>query len=61
MLTAATRPVIIASGGIINADAADLLVTFSEVTGIPVIPTLARAPNLHPLPQPSCPITWEDR
>ena len=40
MLNDAERPVITAGGGIINANAADLLVEFAELTGIPVIPTL---------------------
>jgi len=40
MLGEANRPLIVAGGGIINADASDLLVEFAEVTGIPVIPTL---------------------
>jgi len=40
MLNDADRPVIIAGGGIINADASELLVQFAEVTGVPVIPTL---------------------
>jgi len=40
MLDAAERPLIIAGGGIINADASDLLVQFAEITGVPVIPTL---------------------
>jgi tartronate-semialdehyde synthase len=40
MLAGAARPIIVAGGGIINADAADLLVELAEVTGIPVIPTL---------------------
>jgi tartronate-semialdehyde synthase len=40
MVNEAERPLIIAGGGIINADASDLLVTFAELTGIPVIPTL---------------------
>jgi len=40
MVNDAERPLIIAGGGIINADAADLLVAFAETTGIPVIPTL---------------------
>ncbi|WP_255923130.1 glyoxylate carboligase [Streptomyces humicola] len=34
------RPLIVAGGGIINADASDLLVQFAELTGTPVIPTL---------------------
>jgi len=40
MLNAAERPLIVAGGGVINADAADLLVRFAEATGVPVIPTL---------------------
>jgi len=40
MLNASERPLIIAGGGIINADASDLLVEFAELTGVPVIPTL---------------------
>ena len=40
MLNAAERPLIVAGGGIINADASALLVEFAELTGIPVIPTL---------------------
>jgi tartronate-semialdehyde synthase len=40
MLASAEKPLIVAGGGIINADAADLLVEFAELTGIPVVPTL---------------------
>ncbi len=40
MLNAADRPLIIAGGGIVNADAHDLLVEFAELTGVPVVPTL---------------------
>jgi tartronate-semialdehyde synthase len=40
MLAAAERPVVVAGGGIINADAADLLVEFAELVDVPVIPTL---------------------
>jgi tartronate-semialdehyde synthase len=40
MLNAAEKPLIVAGGGIINADASDLLVEFAELTGVPVIPTL---------------------
>lgn len=40
MLNEAERPLIVAGGGIINADACDLLVKFAEITGVPVIPTL---------------------
>ncbi|MFD6987046.1 glyoxylate carboligase, partial [Streptomyces sp. NPDC059956] len=34
------RPLIVAGGGIINADASDLLVEFAELTNVPVISTL---------------------
>src|ERR1700692_4081948 len=40
MVNKAERPVTVAGGGIINADASSLLVEFAEATGIPVIPTL---------------------
>ncbi len=40
MLDASERPLIVAGGGIINADASALLVEFAELTGVPVIPTL---------------------
>ncbi len=40
MLNEAERPLITAGGGIINADASDLLVQFAETVGVPVIPTL---------------------
>ena len=40
VLAAGERPVIVAGGGIINADAADLLVEFAELVDVPVIPTL---------------------
>lgn len=52
MLMAAERPLIVAGGGIINADACELLVTFAELTGVPVIPTLmgwGSIPDDHPL------------
>ncbi|MGW0209869.1 glyoxylate carboligase [Streptomyces sp. NPDC003233] len=39
-LLSSERPVIVAGGGIIGADAADLLVEFAELTRTPVIPTL---------------------
>ncbi|MCG6493786.1 glyoxylate carboligase [Kitasatospora sp. A2-31] len=39
-LLASERPLIVAGGGIINADASDLLVEFAELTGVPVISTL---------------------
>jgi tartronate-semialdehyde synthase len=40
MLDAAERPLIVAGGGIINADACDLLVEFAETVNVPVVPTL---------------------
>ncbi|BDX21638.1 glyoxylate carboligase [Polynucleobacter sp. TUM22923] len=40
MLMSSDKPLIVAGGGIINADASKLLVEFAEITGIPVIPTL---------------------
>ncbi|WP_432031204.1 glyoxylate carboligase [Streptomyces antibioticus] len=40
MLNAAERPLIVAGGGVIGADACELLVEFAELTGVPVIPTL---------------------
>ncbi len=52
MLAAAERPLIVAGGGIVNADADELLVEFAELTGVPVIPTLmgwGTIPDDHPL------------
>ncbi|WP_119288488.1 glyoxylate carboligase [Azohydromonas sediminis] len=52
MLLAADKPLIVAGGGIINADASDLLVEFAETLGVPVIPTLmgwGAIPDDHPL------------
>jgi len=40
MLAASERPLIVAGGGVVNADAAELLVQFAEETGTPVVPTL---------------------
>lgn len=40
MLAAAERPLIVAGGGIVNADAAGLLVEFAELVDVPVVPTL---------------------
>jgi len=40
MLNEADKPLLVAGGGIINADAGDLLTEFAELTGVPVIPTL---------------------
>jgi len=52
MLLAAERPLIVAGGGIINADASALLVEFAQTIGVPVIPTLmgwGTIPDDHPL------------
>ena len=52
MLNASERPLIVAGGGVIGADACDLLVEFAELTGVPVIPTLmgwGAIPDDHPL------------
>jgi tartronate-semialdehyde synthase len=52
MLNEAERPLIVAGGGIINADASKQLVEFAEITGVPVIPTLmgwGAIPDDHPL------------
>jgi tartronate-semialdehyde synthase len=52
MLGEAERPIIVAGGGIINADAPDLLVEFAETVGVPVVPTLmgwGAIPDDHPL------------
>ncbi|MBU6419976.1 MAG: glyoxylate carboligase [Proteobacteria bacterium] len=52
MLNESERPLIIAGGGIINADASELLVELAELTGVPVIPTLmgwGTIPDAHPL------------
>ncbi len=40
MLNAAERPLIVAGGGVINADASELLVAFAEIVNVPVVPTL---------------------
>jgi tartronate-semialdehyde synthase len=51
MLSAAERPLLVAGGGIINADACEKFVEFAELTGIPVIPTLMGwgiIPDDHP-------------
>jgi tartronate-semialdehyde synthase len=52
MLMASNKPLIVAGGGIINADASALLVELAELTGVPVIPTLmawGSIPDDHPL------------
>ncbi|WP_029004307.1 glyoxylate carboligase [Azorhizobium doebereinerae] len=57
MLAATERPLIVSGGGIINANASDLLVEFAELTGVPVIPTLmgwGSIPDDHPLMAGMC-------
>ena len=52
LLLAAERPIIIAGGGVINAEASEDLVTLAELTNTPVIPTLmgwGTIPDDHPL------------
>jgi tartronate-semialdehyde synthase len=52
LLDGAERPLLVAGGGIVNADAADLLVAFAELVGVPVVPTLMGwgvIPDDHPL------------
>jgi tartronate-semialdehyde synthase len=40
MMHAAERPLIVAGGGVVNADACKLLVEFAETVNVPVVPTL---------------------
>ncbi|MCY1493207.1 Glyoxylate carboligase [compost metagenome] len=57
MLNDAERPLLVAGGGIINADASAKLVEFAELTGVPVIPTLmgwGSIPDDHPLMAGMC-------
>ncbi|TDU83657.1 tartronate-semialdehyde synthase [Kribbella voronezhensis] len=52
LLNQAERPLIVSGGGVVNADAADLLVEFAELVGVPVVPTLmgwGTIPDDHPL------------
>lgn len=52
MLNESEKPLLVAGGGVINADAAEQLVEFAELTGVPVIPTLmgwGTIPDDHPL------------
>ncbi|MGO2862054.1 MAG: glyoxylate carboligase, partial [Brevibacterium sp.] len=52
LIAEAKHPLIIAGGGILNADAAERLVEFAEATSIPVSPTLmgwGTIPDSHPL------------
>ena len=64
MLCEAERPLIVAGGGIINADACDLLVKFAELVDAPVIPTLMGwgcIPDDHRLMQGRVGIQTSDR
>ncbi|WP_410658830.1 glyoxylate carboligase [Amycolatopsis sp. lyj-112] len=52
LLTEGERPLIVAGGGIINADASAELVELAELLGVPVVPTLmgwGTIPDDHPL------------
>lgn len=52
LLSQAERPLLVAGGGIINADACSLLVELAELLQLPVIPTLmgwGSIPDDHPL------------
>ena len=52
MMMAAQRPLIFSGGGVISADASELLVELAELTQTPVIPTLmgwGSIPDDHPL------------
>lgn len=64
MLNAAERPLIVAGGGILKADASDLLVEFAELVGVPVIPTLMGwgvIPDDHALMQGKVGLQTSDR
>ncbi len=57
MLQEAQRPLIVAGGGVINADACALLVEFAELVDVPVVPTLmgwGAIPDDHPLMAGMC-------
>ena len=57
LLNTAEKPLIVAGGGIINADASELLQQFAEIAGIPVVPTLmgwGSMPDDHPLMAGMC-------
>ncbi len=52
LLERSERPLIVAGGGIVNADASGLLVQLAELLGVPVVPTLmawGTIPDDHPL------------
>ncbi|SDM45899.1 tartronate-semialdehyde synthase [Oryzisolibacter propanilivorax] len=57
MLGESERPLIVSGGGVINADASDLLVELAEILNVPVIPTLmgwGTIPDDHPLMAGMC-------
>lgn len=57
MMMRSERPLIISGGGVINADASELLASFAELLGVPVIPTLmgwGTLPDDHPLMAGMC-------
>ncbi|HVD27113.1 MAG TPA: glyoxylate carboligase [Mycobacteriales bacterium] len=47
LLERAGRPLIVAGGGIVNADASGLLVQLAELLGVPVVPTLMAWGTIH--------------
>ncbi|TWP35442.1 glyoxylate carboligase [Leekyejoonella antrihumi] len=52
ILNDSERPLIVSGGGVITADASDLLIEFAETLGVPVVPTLmgwGTIPDDHPL------------
>jgi len=52
MLNESERPLLVSGGGVINADASDLMVELAEILNVPVIPTLmgwGTIPDDHPL------------
>ena len=40
MLNESERPLLVSGGGVINADASELMVELAEILNVPVIPTL---------------------
>jgi len=57
MLNESERPLLVSGGGVINADASDLLVELAEILNVPVIPTLmgwGSIPDDHPLMAGMC-------
>jgi len=57
MLNESERPLLVSGGGVINADASELLVELAEILNVPVIPTLmgwGSIPDDHPLMAGMC-------